>query len=454
MNTRSGCEYIYNPTNFWKKSKIPVKMAGGDNEKGSSSSSQNQVDATVTDALKALTDQVGQLTGTMMSGVPSPADLHHAVVTGLTDHDKKKEKPSKKPPQSILNLFQPEIFTGDKSEDSEEFLEQFFEFAEQANFSAINFRALMTRFLKGPALSWFKELDGGKTDSREHLEEAFKAKYGTVSLSYAEKQIILYRQHKPEEDIETYAHELNVKFKRCSTPLEEQLHLFLKGLQAPLRAKVLDKECVSLAAAVEEAKRLQNLQRMAQGYDTDAITMIQGLTNTINKITEKSIAPTEDERLRDALSKLLKPTPQTETKKSQEASSNNSNNKQNKVRKVNRGKKIMVASNRQESNRPTCTLCQSDTHGPAQCVVLKQLVQEAAGPQRAPEQTRSNFRPYRPMRRYGGAYARPRAAPQYSGPPRPPNQFRPPFARPDYVGRNTFRPSYRQGPPRSVPSRH
>ena len=351
------------------------------------------------DTLQNLLAQMGNLT--MAHGAQQPAAIiENTLATALQKHEDKKVPGPKRHPQSILNLFQPEPFSGEKSEDALEFLETFDQFAQQAKFPVEALPQLLTRFLKGPALAWFKEQDESAMSDMAAITELFSVKYGTPSLSYAEKQIILNRQFKPEEDIECYAYELKKRFTRCGTGPEEQHHIFLKGLPPKLREKILEKGAKTLGDAIIEARRLHQIQKMAQGYDTDALTVLQGLTNSITKINEQKAVPSEDALLHKVLKDLMTPA----ASKTRPVNGVPPQKQTHGVRKVTRPRRKIMATTATPI-RPTpaitCNVCKSTAHQHTECLVLRQMVQEAAGNNKPPRsRPQPAYRSYRPTGQY------------------------------------------------------
>jgi len=386
------------------------------------------------DTLQNLMKQMGTLTVAQSANQPSA--FAGTLATALQTHEDKKVPGPKKHPQSILNLFQPEPFSGEKSEDALEFLQTFDQFAKQAHFPVEALPQLLTRFLKGPALAWFKEQDDSAMSDMPAITVLFTEKYGTPSLSYAEKQIILNRQFKPEEDIECYAYELKKRFTRCGTGPEEQHHIFLKGLPPKLREKILEKGAKTLADAVEEARRLHQIQKMAQGYDTDALTVLQGLTNSITKINEQKAAPSEGALLNKVLKELMTPA----VTKSQPVLPTPSQKGASRIRKVARPRRKIMATTANPT-RPTpaitCNICKSTAHQHTECLVLRQMVQEAAKNNGA-HQSRQQpaYRSYQPTGQYN----------RYAGAQRGNTRYNARYMRPGQGGMTDSKTPYNRGP--------
>ena len=123
------------------------------------------------------------------------ASIHKTVLNALTTHDAKKEPVAVKPPQSVINLFQPAPFSGNKDTDVQEFLDLFDEFATQAKFEGAAKIKLLGRFLTNQAQAWFKALPKEVQATYDLVKADMILKFGTDSLSYAEKQVILNRQY-------------------------------------------------------------------------------------------------------------------------------------------------------------------------------------------------------------------------------------------------------------------
>ena len=171
---------------------------------------------------------------------------------------------STEPVDKGFSKYLPAPFTGDPTENINEFLEKFNTYCDFVRYNDAKRCDLLPMLLTGRALSWFRSLPRTGRSWNE-TEKLVKDKYGPSAIGYVQQSILLEKIQGSTESVKKYADDVFKRLYLTGTKDPEAWKIFAKGLR-PIKFLVLQKQPETLDQAQKyafEAEQLITLQQPA-----------------------------------------------------------------------------------------------------------------------------------------------------------------------------------------------
>ena len=173
-----------------------------------------------------------------------------------------------------FSAYLPSPFTGDPTENINQFVEKFNIYTDFMGFDAKKKCSLIPMLLTGRALSWFRAQPA--VDNQDppqpivrtwaDTETLLQEKYGPSAIGYLQQSILLDKQQGAGETVKKYADEVYARLSLTGIQDPEAWKIFVKGLRPEIKFQVLQKQPDTLDQAQKfafEAEQLATLQQPA-----------------------------------------------------------------------------------------------------------------------------------------------------------------------------------------------